>query len=194
MTDGTTAYGMTASTLHERARIADPTRVGPAIARDPLVSPETMLVSAADKERMFRECRWFPDDGEPDPAARGHIPPGNAPCGRPEPCDTGDCASCRASGGRGHPEYLALADELKKLHLLKSGGYGTTRDPFSNFTAVSQASGQPRYLYAIHRSLEKLTRCLSLHEQGRADELGEEFTDVASLLLCAEAMRRSDTA
>jgi hypothetical protein len=146
---------------------------------------------AAPVKVRLAEC---PDDGEPNPAAPGFVDVGRAPCGRPEPCDKGDCASCRAAGGRGHPEYLALVNELKRLHLTKSGGYGTGSDPFANFSAVAQASGEPRYLYAILRSLEKLTRCLSLHAQGRVDELGEEFTDTASLLLCAEAMRRDDSA
>lgn len=95
--------------------------------------------------------------------------------------------------GSGDPEYLKLLDDLRNLHLLKSGGYGTDEDPMANFSAVADATGEPRYLYAIHRSIEKLTRCLSLHAQGRSGELGEEFTDTASLLLCAESMRRSDT-
>jgi hypothetical protein len=94
--------------------------------------------------------------------------------------------------GGGHPEYLALLDEIGALHRLKSGGYGTGADPFANFTAVANMTGQPRYLYPVHRSIEKLTRVLSLHEQDRKTELEEEFLDVASLLLCAAAMLRED--
>jgi hypothetical protein len=97
-------------------------------------------------------------------------------------------------GGKGHPEYLRLVDELKTLHLLKSGGYGNGADPLNNFTVVGQATGQPRYLYPVLRSLEKLTRILSLHAQGRVGELEEEFKDVASLNLCAAAMLREDYA
>lgn len=100
---------------------------------------------------------------------------------------------CVRDGGGGHPEYFNLIDELLQLHRLKSGGYGTVRDPFENFTRVADLSGQPRYIYPIHRSLEKHVRILSLLEQGRIDELDEEFKDAASLLLCAAAMLREDT-
>lgn len=94
----------------------------------------------------------------------------------------------------GHPGYLACLDELEELHRVKSGGYGTGADPFANFTAVGELAGQPRYVYALHRLIEKATRCTSLIAQGRVDELGEEFTDMAGLALCAEAMRREDSA
>lgn len=95
--------------------------------------------------------------------------------------------------GQGHPEFLKLLDDLRALHLLKSGGYGTGDNPFENFSAVATLTGQPRYLYAVHRSIEKLTRVLSLHEQGRTAELEEEFMDVAGLMLCAAAMLRDDS-
>lgn len=98
--------------------------------------------------------------------------------------------SARCRGG--HPGYLRLVGEIQELHVAKSGGYGNGQDPFANFTAVAAVAGQPRYLYPVHRALEKLTRCVSLHAQGRPGELGEEFLDVASLMLCAEAMRRDD--
>ena len=92
----------------------------------------------------------------------------------------------------GHPIYLSLLDELRELHLLKSGGYGTGADPLENFTAIARAKRQPRFVYPLDRDYEKSIRCYSLLEQGRVDELGEEFLDKASLLLCAEAMRRED--
>lgn len=93
----------------------------------------------------------------------------------------------------GHPGYMALLEELRALHKTKSGGYGTSTDPFANFSQVAVASGQPRYLYPVLRSIEKLTRVLSLHEQGRTGELEEELLDVASLNLCAAAMLREDS-
>lgn len=93
---------------------------------------------------------------------------------------------------KGHPAYLDLLSEIRDLHILKSGGYGSDDDPFANFGAVAAASGQPRYLYPVLRCIEKMTRVLSLHEQGRVDELEEEFKDGASLLLCAAAMLRED--
>lgn len=114
----------------------------------------------------------------------------------PGPCDcypAGDrCPSEIACYQDGHPGYLNLLDELRALHALKSGGYGTGADPMANFSAVAKLTAQPRYLYPVHRSIEKLTRVLSLHAQGRDSELEEEFLDVASLLICAAAMRRDD--
>lgn len=92
----------------------------------------------------------------------------------------------------GHPEYMKVLDERRALHIEKSAGYGTGDDPFANFSAVAQMTGQPRYLYPVHRTIEKLTRVLSLHAQGRVDELEEEFKDCASLLDCATAMLRCD--
>jgi hypothetical protein len=92
----------------------------------------------------------------------------------------------------GHPGYIRLLQERTALHVEKSGGYGTDGDPFANFTAVAQLTGQPRYLYPVHRTIEKLTRVLSLHAQGRVGELEEEFKDCASLLDCATTMLRCD--
>jgi hypothetical protein len=96
------------------------------------------------------------------------------------------------AGGEGHPEFLAMLTEIRLLHQEKSGGYGTGSDPFANFTRISALTGRARYAYPIERMVEKLARCLSLIEQGRTGELGEEFKDVSSLALCAEAMRRED--
>ncbi len=89
-------------------------------------------------------------------------------------------------------QYDQILEELRTLHSVKSGGYGTGEDGYANFTAVAALTGQPRYLYATLRAIEKLTRVLSLHEQGRVQELSEEFGDVASLMICAESMRRED--
>jgi hypothetical protein len=88
------------------------------------------------------------------------------------------------------PTYLALLEEMRELHIEKSSGYGNASDPLANFAAVSALTGDKTYRYPILRSIEKLSRCMSLLEQGRDDELGEEFKDVAGLMLCAEALRR----
>lgn len=92
----------------------------------------------------------------------------------------------------GHPGYKLLVAELLRLHVEKSGGYGNGADPFANYTAVASAKGQPRFIYPLDRTCEKTTRCYSLIEQGRFDELEEEFLDMASLMLCAAAMLRED--
>lgn len=97
-----------------------------------------------------------------------------------------------AGVSKGHPIYKRLLKERVDLHIEKSGGYGTGDDPFANFTAVAELAGQPRYLYPCHRAIEKLTRVMSLHAQGRVAELPEEFADIASLMDCAHAMLIED--
>lgn len=95
-------------------------------------------------------------------------------------------------GGQGHPIYKWLLEHRLELHLAKSGSYGNDEDPMANFTAIAQLSGEPRYLYPVYRSIEKLTRVLSLHAQGRSSEIPEEFGDIASLMDCAHAMLLED--
>ena len=96
------------------------------------------------------------------------------------------------AAGQGHPYFLEEAGALEALHLLKSGGYGTGRDPFANFTAVSAVTGRARYEYPVERIVEKVTRLRSLIDQGRTSELAEEYRDIAGLSLCALAMLRED--
>jgi hypothetical protein len=93
--------------------------------------------------------------------------------------------------GQGDPTYLGLLEELRQLHFEKSAGYGTAADPLENFNTVAAHSGEPAFVYPVRRAVEKLGRWASLYAQGRLEELGEEHLDVASLLLCAEALRRS---
>lgn len=93
----------------------------------------------------------------------------------------------------GHPGYLQLLDELRQLHLVKSAGYGTTVDPFANFTMLARARGQARFMYPLERDYEKSVRCFNLVTQHRIDDLETEFLDKASLMLCATAMLREDS-
>lgn len=86
--------------------------------------------------------------------------------------------------------WLDAHAELVDVHREKSGGYGTGADPLANFTAVAAVTGEPAFLYPCRRAIEKLTRVESLVAQGRFGELEEEFKDVSSLALCAEALRR----
>jgi len=108
-------------------------------------------------------------------------------------CECGALGEPEYRGGKGHPEYRKVLAERLDLHIEKSSGYGKGEDPFANFSAVASLTGQPRYLYPVHRTIEKLTRVLSLHSQGRTWDLEEEFKDCASLLDCATALLREDT-
>lgn len=92
----------------------------------------------------------------------------------------------------GDPDYLDLLEVLRELHAVKSGGYGTGADPLANFTAISFLSGEPAWRYPRRRALEKLARMEALEAQGLVGQLEEEHLDAASLLLCAEALRRRD--
>lgn len=92
----------------------------------------------------------------------------------------------------GDPDYLNALADLRSLHVLKSSGYGTPIDPLANFTAIAKLTGEPAYRYPRRRAIEKLARMEALEAQGRTTELEEEHLDVASLLLCAEALRRRD--
>jgi len=90
----------------------------------------------------------------------------------------------------GDEYYLGLLDELAELHIRKSSDYGTPDDPLANLVAVATAARESLWRYPRRRAQEKLARIESLERQGRHDELEEEHLEAASLLLCAEALRR----
>jgi hypothetical protein len=106
-----------------------------------------------------------------------------------------DC-ECRFCGPKreqkGDPDWLKAHAELVQVHEEKSGGYGTGDDPLANYVAVGVSNGRAPFMYALDRITEKITRCQSLYQQGRVAELEEEFKDMASLALCAEALRRRE--
>jgi hypothetical protein len=87
----------------------------------------------------------------------------------------------------GDPIWLEEHEKLRGLHIRKSRTYGTLADPLGNFAAV--ADGEPAELYAIQRTIEKLTRAKNMIRNGDADAV-KEYPDCASLMLCAEALRR----
>lgn len=88
----------------------------------------------------------------------------------------------------GHPEYFKTVERLLRMHIEKSGGYGRPGSPFGNFEAVAALSGLPPFYYPALRAMEKLTRWMSLYDQGRYRELSEENLDIASLMLCCEVL------
>jgi hypothetical protein len=107
-----------ASTLHARARIADPTRVGPAVAREP-ISPELALVSTAELQEIeSRERRYLAE--------------GRAPCGRLEPCGEGDCPKCRS--GRRPASLLA---DVKKIVVEREAAYGPPAEHWGKAAAIA---------------------------------------------------------
>ena len=89
----------------------------------------------------------------------------------------------------GDPDWIAAHAELLPLHLRKSSTYGNADDPLANFTTVADFNGDDPEVYVIERCIEKLTRALNMIRVDRAGEV-KEYSDVASLMLCAEALRR----
>ena len=97
---------------------------------------------------------------------------------------------------RGHPYWLEVHAELLGVHEEKSSTYGDPTDRFANFTAVAEyGMDSRRWVYPCQRALEKLVRAFNIACEGYSDEgerVSEELTDIASLIICAEALRRED--
>lgn len=89
----------------------------------------------------------------------------------------------------GDPLWIEAHDELRALHLRKSATYGTTADPLANFADIAAVANQQPERYVLERIVEKCSRALHMIDAGKADEV-KEYPDVASLALCAEALRR----
>jgi hypothetical protein len=87
---------------------------------------------------------------------------------------------------------LAAHAELRSLHIEKSSTYGTDEDRLANFTESGLVLGKPPEYAVLVRCLDKLSRAVHMIEAGRADEV-KEYPDLASLALCAEALRRRRT-
>lgn len=89
----------------------------------------------------------------------------------------------------GDMRWLEAHDELGALHLRKSATYGNSSDPLANFAGVAVIANQPPERYVLERIVEKCVRAINMIDAGAADDV-KEYPDVASLALCAEALRR----
>lgn len=85
--------------------------------------------------------------------------------------------------------WLEAHAELRDLHIGKSATYGTDRDRLANFSESAVVLGKPAEYAVLVRILDKAARAVHMIEAGRADEVAE-YPDLASLSLCAEALRR----
>lgn len=97
--------------------------------------------------------------------------------------------SDRLSDALGDPDWKQAHADLLPLHYEKSSTYGTDDDPLENFTESGDVLGKPPEYPVLVRILDKLSRSVHMIEAGRADEV-KEWPDIASLALCAEALRR----
>ncbi len=86
-------------------------------------------------------------------------------------------------------DWLAVHGELIGLHVEKSATYGDETDRLANFVAVAEATGEPPERYVVERIHEKTTRALNMLRAGVGDRV-KEYTDMASLAICAEAFLR----
>lgn len=87
------------------------------------------------------------------------------------------------------PGWLDAHHALLALHLRKSATYGQDSDRLANFTKLGEASDCPPERYAVLRIIEKALRALHQIDAGEA-HLVHEYADLASLSLCAEALRK----
>jgi hypothetical protein len=88
----------------------------------------------------------------------------------------------------GDPGWIRAHADLLDLHNEKSSTYGTGEDRLANFTKLGEAAGQPPERYAVERLIEKAIRALHMIDAGEAHAV-KEYPDLASLALCAEALR-----
>lgn len=79
--------------------------------------------------------------------------------------------------------------ELRALHVEKSSTYGTDDDPLANFSESAVMLGKPAEYAVLVRILDKASRAVHMIDAGSADDV-KEWPDIASLALCAEALRR----
>ncbi len=89
----------------------------------------------------------------------------------------------------GDPRWRKAHAELLDLHIEKSSTYGTSSDPLANFTESAALLGKPPEYAVLVRILDKTARAVHMIDAGRSDAV-EEYPDIASLALCAEALRR----
>ena len=89
----------------------------------------------------------------------------------------------------GDPHWHAAHRELRDLHIRKSATYGNGDDPLANFSKIAAVANQDSERYALERIVEKAARALHMIDAGRGADV-KEYPDIASLALCAEALKR----
>ena len=100
----------------------------------------------------------------------------------------GQC-KCAPVGDEGaDPRWYEAWSALLDLHVEKSATYGEDEDRLANFTKLGAAAGQPPERYAVERLIEKAIRALHMIDADKSQEVAE-YPDLASLALCAEALR-----
>jgi hypothetical protein len=77
----------------------------------------------------------------------------------------------------GNKQFLALLDEMKRIHIAKSLGYtGKSDDPWVNFRSAMSFGVSP-ILSVFIRMSDKWARLISLVEDPNHDVIGEALED-----------------
>ena len=175
-----------ATELHARAIIKEPTRVQPAVARDPLVSPElemvsqfpserpvARLVSTREKQALDRLTSFEVPD-EPPRCKCGAVRDGKDHC---TPCHRKKYEEFNETKLRErHPNsrrFHELLAELGDLHDLKQADYGRGDDPFANVRS-SEEWGVPGWVGAMVRAGDKIRRLQALRRNGKLENESAE--------------------
>lgn len=87
----------------------------------------------------------------------------------------------------GSAEFLAVLDELRRLHLRKCMDYGVDEDAFSNISSSADVVNVPAWAGCMIRIADKLHRIRSYFRHGRTEFDGVEDTllDMASYAVIA---------
>lgn len=101
-------------------------------------------------------------------------------------CEKCDCATLRYDKSNmktqtpvhgGDPEYLALLDEMRDLHIRKNAGYsGDSVDRWANFR-LSNSLGVSPFLGVLVRMSDKWIRITNLSKNNNFDMVNESLRD-----------------
>lgn len=140
-------------------------------------------------EHQFCECGCAqyicPGRGVTVPFFKFHAPPFPA---IPVPANEPATAA-------GHPDYLAILDEMRELHIRKAADYGRGADPFANVRASAEF-GIPAWVGVMVRAGDKLHRIKSLIVNGslKNESVEDSLKDLAAYSLIALVLLREDAA
>lgn len=91
----------------------------------------------------------------------------------------------------GDPQYLALLDELRQMHLNKAADYGSGEEPLANLKQSTNLGIAP-WIGCILRLSDKLFRIHSLIRNGKLvnESIDDNLKDMASYALLALRLLR----
>lgn len=93
----------------------------------------------------------------------------------------------------GDPQYLALLDSLRDLHIQKAKDYGNGVDPLANLRASEKLGIRP-WIGCILRCSDKMTRVHSLIRNGNLanESIEDNLKDMAAYCLLALRLLKED--